>query len=254
MKGLRLEDRGDGILALIFDRPRVKNAVSARVIDALGEALTQLEAREDLAGLIVTGAGGAFVSGGDLKELLAAHDRASGEAFCRQMTAQLDRLAALPAPVIAAIEGVALGGGMEIALACDLRFAAADATLGFRQIRLGLTPGWGGGRRLVQLVGPARARRLLWEGLDLTAARALEVGLADEVVPPGEAVRAVEGYLRGMLQRAPGSVAAVKALVEGALSEPAAVARERERELFLERWTSDAHTEAVEAFLARRRA
>lgn len=246
--GLDVVERPHGVWVVTFNRPEVRNAINARVVGALGRAVARLEAAPGLRGVVLTGAGGAFVSGGDLKELSAGHDRESGARYCGEMTAHLARLSALPVPVVAAVEGVALGGGMEIALACDLRFAGEGARLGFRQIRMGLTPGWGGARRLVELVGRAAAMRLLWEGRDLATSEALAMGLVDRVVPAGQAFAAALVWMEDLSTRAPLAVAGVKRVVTGLGSRPPAEASAFELESFLDLWETEDHTEAVRAF------
>lgn len=252
MATLLLIDEGAGIFRLVFHRPEVKNAVDGEVVALLGQHLDTLEATPHLRGVVVTGSGGAFVSGGDIKQLLAHHDEASGRAFCGAMTRHLARLEQLPVPVVAAIEGVALGGGLEITLACDLRIAAQGATLGFRQIRMGLTPGWGGATRLFQLVGKQRAMRLLWEGRDLTAEEALKEGLVDRVCERGEAEASALALVRELSNRPPLAVAAVKQVLRTAAATTPEVSSTFEAEHFLHLWASEDHTEAVHAFFQRR--
>lgn len=253
MSGLRLESLQPGIYALVFDRTRVKNAIDSETIQRLSAHLDTLEALVDLRVLIVTGAGSDFVSGGDLKELSTAHDRESGQRFSEQMTRNLDRLAALPVPVIAAIEGVALGGGMEIALACDLRIAAEDARLGFRQVRMGLCPGWGGGLRLFHLVGRAKALRLLWEGQDLDAQTAQSFNLVEWVVDSGTAFEFAKSWAQKICKRPPLAVQNAKAVIRGACEMDHQSARAHEHQRFLDVWVSADHDEAVAAFLEKRK-
>lgn len=249
---LELQDQGDGIRALVFNRPGVKNAICRATVGDLARVLTTLEGDPQLRGVVVTGAGGTFVSGGDIRELKEAHDRESGERYGRAMTSNLDRLARLPVPVVAAVEGFCLGGGMEIALACDLRVAGRGATLSFRQLRMALTPGWGGGRRLARLVGRSRALRLLWGAEDLDVDRAEAAGLVDQIAAPGEAMNEALSFVRALAKGPPRAVAGVKAVVDGALDLPAEAARAAELATFLDLWVTEDHTEAVDAFFERR--
>jgi enoyl-CoA hydratase/carnithine racemase len=174
----------DGRVAVVtIDRPHARNAIGLATVGELEEVIAQVE-RSDVSVLVVTGAGDrAFVSGGDLKELEQVRSVAGGQELARQMRAVLDRLAALPCPVVAALNGHALGGGAEVAVAADIRVAADDARIGFSQATLGLMPAWGGVERLTQLVGRSRALLLLCSGRVLTAAEAQAFGLVDEVFP-----------------------------------------------------------------------
>ena len=168
-----------GLAVLTIDRPHARNAISLDTMDQLNAALdTVADARV----LVVKGAGErAFVSGGDLKELAAitTHDGAADMAW--RMRAICDRLVNFPGPVIAALNGHALGGGAEFATAADIRLAADDIKIGFNQVRLQIMPAWGGAERLAALVGTGRALLLAGTGEILTAADAERIGLVDKV-------------------------------------------------------------------------
>ena len=172
-----------GALAIVtIDRPQARNAIGLGTMDELDAAFAELSA-SDAAAVVLTGAGDrAFVAGGDLRELESVRDERFGADMALKMRGVLDRIADSPIPVIAALNGAALGGGAEVAVACDFRIAAADARIGFTQVLLGVTPAWGGLERLTQLVGRARALYLTTTGRILTAAEALDFGLVEEVV------------------------------------------------------------------------
>jgi enoyl-CoA hydratase/carnithine racemase len=173
----------DGLAVLTIDRPHARNAIGLGTMDALERALERL-ASEPVNALVITGAGDrAFVSGGDLKELSAIRDEAGATAMATRMRDLLDRVATFPAPVIAAVNGHALGGGAEVAVAADIRVAAADVQIGFTQVRLGIMPAWGGAERLAELVGRSRALLLVGTGRVLDAAGAESIGLVDVVAP-----------------------------------------------------------------------
>src|SRR5574341_2119185 len=152
------------VATLTIQRPEVKNAIDLATMDELDRAVAALETDRTLQAIILTGAGGTFVSGGDLKSLEMLEGIEVGRSMSRKMQAILLRLEGLEVPVIAAIEGHALGGGAEVALACDIRIAASDAKIGFKQIAMGIMVGWGGGQRLRALGGRGRALDLLLTG------------------------------------------------------------------------------------------
>lgn len=167
---------------LTFDRPEALNAVNDAVLDDLEAALARLESDTEGRAVVLTGAGRAFVGGGDIAHM-AALTPDEGERFVYRGQRLLRRLDRLPLVTIAAINGFALGGGLEIALACDLRLAAESAELGLPEVSVGLIPGWGGTQRLVRLVGRGIAKDLVLTGRRLSAAEALEVGLVNRVAP-----------------------------------------------------------------------
>jgi len=178
---VRVERRG-AVAIVTIDRPHARNAIGLGTMDELDAAFAGL-AGSDAAAAVLTGAGDrAFVAGGDLRELESVRDERFGAEMALRMRAVLDRIADSPFPVIAALNGAALGGGAEVAVACDFRIAAADARIGFTQILLGVTPAWGGLERLTQLVGRARALYLTTTGRVLSAPEAFSFGLVEEVV------------------------------------------------------------------------
>jgi enoyl-CoA hydratase/carnithine racemase len=179
---VRLEVAGR-VAVVTIDRPHARNAIGLATVGQLEEVIGQVE-RSDVSVLVITGAGDrAFVSGGDLKELEQVRTVEGGVTLARQMRSVLDQLAGLPCPVIAALNGHALGGGAEVAVAADIRVAAHDARIGFSQATLGLMPAWGGVERLARLVGRSRALLLLSSGRLLSAEQARAFGLVDEVFP-----------------------------------------------------------------------
>ncbi|MBO2447651.1 enoyl-CoA hydratase/isomerase family protein [Actinomadura barringtoniae] len=171
----------DGLAVVTIDRPHARNAIALSTMDELDAALD--EAAGALV-LVIRGAGDrAFVSGGDLKELAAIRTEPEALAMALRMRGVCDRLAAFPGPVIAALNGHALGGGAEVAVAADIRVAADDVRIGFTQVKLAIMPAWGGAERLGALVGPGRALLLAGSGAVLDAAEAERIGLVDRVLP-----------------------------------------------------------------------
>lgn len=173
----------DGLAVVTIDRPHARNAIDPHTMGELEEALDAADSARAHA-LAVTGAGDrAFVSGGDLKELARLRTESEASAMALRMRALCDRIAGFPGPVVAALNGHALGGGAEIAVAADIRIAAEDIRIGFNQSRLAIVPAWGGAERLARLVGPGRALLLAGTGRILDAAEAERLGLLDLVVP-----------------------------------------------------------------------
>ena len=179
---LKLEKQ-DGIAVLTLDRPATLNSWNQKMRDELREAVRGLVADDALRVLIITGEGRAFSAGEDVRGMQGLTELGTRgfRRVARDIHNVLDEIEAIEVPVIAAINGVAAGGGLELALSCDFRFAADTAKLGFPENNVGLIPGSGGCSRLVKLVGLSRAKRLVMTGEMLPAARALEMGLVDEV-------------------------------------------------------------------------
>ncbi len=246
------ETLDDGIARLCVDRPAVRNALDWAAMDAFADAVEKAHSQVGLRALILTGTGKAFIAGGDLRALHGGSTEADGWKLSRMMTASLHRLEALPCPVIAAINGPARGGGAEIALACDLRVVAEDASLGFAQITLGLIPGWGGGQRLLRLVRYSRAFDLLTTGRVLSAQEMLEDGLADRVSPVGGAFAEALALAHGIRQHTGEAVRAIKRSLQAGLWLPPAAAEAYEQGEFPALWASDFHQQAVENWLQRR--
>jgi enoyl-CoA hydratase len=188
--------------------------------------------------------------------LRALHDavsEADGARLVAGMTETLNRLAALPFPVIAAIDGAARGGGAEIALSCDLRIMASDATIGFVQISLGLMPGWGGARRLWQQVGYSRALLWLTTGAVLTAEEAKQHGRVEELAPPGKALPAALELAERIAAQHPPAVRAIKRTLRNyAENVTPPWAAQAERDAFPPLWADAYHLRAVEQFLQRK--
>lgn len=178
-----LYETGQGICTITFNRPKVLNALSSALLTEFSEALDMASADPDVRVLILTGAGEkSFVAGADIKEL-ALLDALSARIFAKQGQETINKLQQIPVPVIAAVNGFALGGGLEIALACDFIYAADSARFGQPEINLGLIPGFGGSQRLPRLVGKNRAKELIFTGKMILAPEARETGLVNAVFP-----------------------------------------------------------------------
>ncbi|RME08572.1 MAG: enoyl-CoA hydratase/isomerase family protein [Anaerolineae bacterium] len=242
------------IAVLRVERPEVRNALDWEAMQAFAACVEQAAALPGLRALIVTGTTDAFIAGGDLRVLHQADSREDGRRLSAGMTLALDRLEQLPCPVIAAINGPARGGGAEVALACDLRVASEDATLSFAQIHLGLTPGWGGGQRLLRLVGYSRAFDLLATGRVLGAEEMLALGVVNRLAEKSRALEAAFALAEAMLRQSAEAVAAIKRLLRAGMELPPPLARAQEQQLFPPLWDSPAHHQAVARWLQNRRA
>ena len=176
----------DGVLTVTVDRPAKRNPLSLGVLDRIRDIFTGAATDQGIRVAVMTGAGDkAFASGGDLAELAGYRSREDAEAFSRHGKAALDAIRLFPVPVIARLNGLALGGGAELAMACDQRYAASHVKIGFIHGRLAIAPSWGGGIDLVRVVGPAKAMRLMATAAALEAGEAHGMGMLDLVCPEG---------------------------------------------------------------------
>ena len=194
----------EGIRTLMVDRPEKLNALNSAVLEMLEARLAEAQSAMDLRCLIITGAGEkAFIAGADIGEL-ARLTPLDGREHARRGQALLDRIENLPFPSIAAINGFAYGGGLELALACTLRVASENAKMGLPETSLGILPGFGGTQRLARLLGKAKAAELvLTAEKGLTAAEAGRLGLVNRVVPPGQALAAAMDLARAIAKNGP---------------------------------------------------
>lgn len=249
-----LEIDADGIAILTFNRPQARNALTLAAMRAFSEAVETLYHSEDeICAVILTGAGtDAFCAGGDLVELAGKPTQSDAKNFITLMGDALRRLESFPTPVIAAINGYALGGGSEIAMACDLRMVDESAQMGFVQMKLALTPGWGAGQRLLRVVGYARALDILLQARPMRPPELLSLGLVTQVAPAGQAFDAALAYARNIAQLSQEAVRAAKQLLWAGLIHPYEAALTSERQVFPPLWAAEPHLKAVDAFLKRR--
>lgn len=229
----------DGLAVITIDRPHARNAISLETMDQLEKALDGAEGARALA---ITGAGDrAFVSGGDLKELSALRTELDASAMAWRMRSICDRIAGFPTPTIAALNGHALGGGAEFAVAADIRLAADDIRISFNQVKLEIMPAWGGAERLVRLVGYGKALLLAGTGTILDAAEAERIGLVDKVSPRGSFDEDWRAIARALASRPAGEV---KRVMKGATTTEAVAA-------FARLWVSDEHWAAADKVMKR---
>ncbi|WP_406440856.1 enoyl-CoA hydratase/isomerase family protein [Streptomyces sp. NBC_01613] len=248
---LRVELR-DRIAVLTLDRPRQLNAVGSETVDRLTRALRDVRDNDDVRALVVTGAGRAFSAGADLGEIESFTTPGQFRAFVGRLTEAYGLLEDFPKPSVAAVHGFAFGGGLELALACDLRVVERGARLGLPEMKLGVLPGAGGTQRLPRLVQPAIAKQMILTGEPIDAERAWELGLVNELAEPGGALAAAEALANTLAAGAPLALAAGKRLVDHGLGMglEAAIAYERETVSVL--FCTEDRAEGLKAFRERR--
>ena len=209
----------DGIATITLNRPDKLNALNDALIEELDAAIDEVAGRPDVRGVILTGAGRAFVAGADIAQL-AQQGPFDGKARALRGQAVFRKLERLPIPVIAAVNGFALGGGCELAMACHIRIAADGAKFAQPEVKLGIGPGYGGSQRLPRLVGRGRALQLLLTGETIDAAEAFRIGLVNKVVPAAELLAQTEAMMKQMLANGPLAIALCIEAVDRGLDMP----------------------------------
>lgn len=243
----------DGIASVTINRPEKLNALNGALLGELDEVLGHVAGDRSLKGLLLTGAGEkAFVAGADVAELAVGSAQAAEEMSLRGQRI-FRQLEGLGKPSLAAINGYALGGGMELALACTVRVASANARLGLPEIRLGIMPGYGGTQRLARLVGRSRALEMLLTGEPVTAAEALQSGLVNHVVPQEELAAFSRELLRKMTAHAPLAAAAILEAVDAGLEGGLEAGLRLEATGFSALATTEDAIEGTRAFLEKRK-
>lgn len=206
-----LIDHEDNIAVLTINRPDKYNALNDEVVADISAALDELEADDDVRAIVITGAGDkAFVSGADIGMLLDLESSPEGVANSRRGQAVASKIENLPKPVIAALNGFTLGGGLEFAMACDIRIAADTARLGQPEMNLALSPGYGGTQRLPRIVGKGMAKLLIFTGDMIDAGEALRIGLVEKVVPLAELMDEAKGLAKKLATKSPLTLAVAK--------------------------------------------
>ncbi len=230
MSDVLVEKRGTTAWVTL-NRPAVRNALSREVNHRLQEIEAELEHDDDVHAIVITGAGDrAFCAGADLKERRGVPAAESGS-YISAIAGAINGWGDLRKPTIAAMNGSAYGGGLELALACDFRILVEGAEVGLTEVRLGIMPGAGGTQRLPRIIGEARAKELILLGRRISAARALEIGLVSQVVPAAELGRAVEALIAELEGCAPISVQQAKSAIERGFGRPIDEALELHRQL-----------------------
>jgi enoyl-CoA hydratase len=240
----------DGVALVTLNRPRALNALSFALLTDLGRVIEVLDADPAVRAIVITGAGRrAFAAGADVGELAeqTPDSLAASEGF-----RGWDRVAAVETPTIAAVRGYALGGGCELAMACDMLIAGSDAVFGQPEIRIGIIPGAGGTQRLTRAIGAARAMELVLTGRQIRADEAARLGLVTKVVPAEETLAAALDLAAEIAALPAGAARAAKAAVRAAAELPLAGGIRHERILFRERFGTPDQVEGMRAFLEKR--
>ena len=249
---LRSDLHDDGVLVLRINRPDKLNALNDTVLDELETAFEKAASDDDVRGIVLTGSGDkSFVAGADISQF-AGLDASSGERFARRGQKIFGRIEASAKPVVAAVNGFALGGGCELAMACHLRIASENAQFGQPEVNLGIIPGYGGTQRLPRLVGRGVAAELILTGQRIDARRAYEIGLVNRVVSSDELMEVAEKLVRTIARNAPQAIRmSLEALRASDLPQDDGL--DREAELFGEACATEDAKEGAQAFLERRK-
>lgn len=242
-----------GVVTLTISRPKALNALNSAVISELEQVLVSLEARSDLRAVLITGAGEkSFVAGADIAEMKDKTPEQARE-FAGQALRTIKRLEALPVPVVALVNGFCLGGGCELALACDWAVASDNAIFGQPEVLLGVIPGFGGTQRLPRRVGPAMAIDLVTTGRKIDAREALRIGLVNRVMPQAELGAYVEELTKQLGGNGPRAVRGAKQAVHEGLDQDLDSALALETSLFALCFADDEQTEGMSAFVEKRK-
>jgi len=243
--------REDHLAVVTINRPPV-NALNQEVLDALETAFAELKKDETVGAVIVTGGGGkAFVAGADIGEFPKLNS-ANGEKLSRRGQEVFQQIADFPAPVIAAVNGFALGGGMELALTCDIRVIAENAKVGLPEVTLGIFPGYAGTQRLPRLISAGKAKELIFTGSMIDGAEAYRIGIADHLTPAGEASAKAKEIAAKILKNAPVAIRFAKEAINKGLDQTLEEGQKTEASFFSELCDTEDQKEGANAFLEKR--
>ncbi len=243
------------LATITLNRPKALNALNQQMMEELTAALKDLEADAEVRVLILTGGEKVFGAGADLKMIQNLPAPAAAHAFFTGVGGEAFRkMATFPKPAIAAVAGFALGGGCELALACDFIYASDKARIGQPEVNLGIMPGFGGTQRLARRVGLARARELIYTGDHVTADKALAIGLVNEVVPHAELMDRVRAVAKKIASKAPVAIAYAKRVMQRGYDTDLAVANELEATAFSALFDTEDMREGTKAFVEKRAA
>jgi enoyl-CoA hydratase len=249
-----LIERDGGVLVVTINRPEKLNALNTKTVTELGQVMDEAASDSAVKAIVLTGSGEkSFVAGADINEL-AVQTPVSGREHARSGQRVFDRIERLGKPVIAAVNGFALGGGCELAMACTLRIASDTAKFGQPEINLGLIPGYAGSQRLPRLVGRGRALEMLLTGAQITAEEAHRIGLVNKVVPAASLMTEARALAHTLAGKAPVAVRYILEAVAGGLEMSFTDAQDYEATLFGLVSTTDDMREGTRAFLEKRKA
>lgn len=237
---------------ITMNRPEALNALDSNVLNDLSAALDEVDLNT-VRCLIITGAGEkSFVAGADIKEM-ASLTKAEGEAFGKKGNDIFRRIETLPIPVIAAVNGFALGGGCELSMSCDFRICSDNAVFGQPEVGLGITPGFGGTQRLARLIGPGYAKQMIYTARNIKADEALRIGLVNQVVAQEELLPTAEKLAAGIAKNAPIAVRQCKKAINEGLELDMDKAIELEEKLFGDCFETHDQVEGMTAFMEKRK-
>jgi enoyl-CoA hydratase len=246
-------ERRDRVALLTLNRPDAMNALSPEMLDDLDAALQHIEQAPELRAVVLTGAGDkAFTAGADINHMREASPL-EARAYARRGHALTNRLESFPKPVIAAVNGYALGGGCELALACDIRLASERARFGLPEVNLGILPGWGGTQRMARATSPGFAKELIFTGRHVGADEARAAGLVNHVHPPEGLVDAAIEMGEVIAAKPPWAIAAAKEVINLALEGDLQGHLARELDAFALAFTTEDQREGMAAFFEKRR-
>lgn len=254
-KDIVVEERAPGVIWITIDRAQKHNALARNVLSGIADAITVESNRRETRLIVLTGAGDRFfAAGGDLVELASVRDEAAVIAMTDAARVALDTVRNCAVPVLAYLNGDAIGGGAELALACDMRMQASHARIGFIQAKLAITSAWGGGPDLCQLVGAARAMRMMSRCELVDAEQSLRWGLADAVISDGPAGADIQAFITPMLACSQPVLHGIKAQTatwrQGASYD---ARRALEQQQLVTTWLHQDHWNAAEKLLAKGR-
>lgn len=243
-----------GIATITFNRPKALNALNIELLDELSRALDEIADNSDIRVLVLTGAGDkAFIAGADIKQL-ARLNALQAKAFAKKGQGVINKISSLPIPAIAAVNGFALGGGMEMALSCDFIYASQSASLGLPETNLGLIPGFGGTQRLSRLIGPNQAKELIYTGKIIPAPQAQTLGLVNQVYPAESLMDEVTATAKLMIAKGKVSLRAAKEAINNGLNTDLATGLKIEQDAFALCMASEDAQEGTQAFIEKRKA
>jgi enoyl-CoA hydratase/carnithine racemase len=253
--GKILQSLGDGIGIITFNNPEKRNAMSLDMWVGLGQSLVELRDDPDVRVVILTGAGDkAFVSGADISQFeKTRHNAEASEEYSKRSAAQRALLADYPKPTIACIRGFCLGGGMQVAMLADIRFAAENSQFGIPAAKLGIAYGYDGLRNLVSLVGPSWARLIMYTGMRIGSAEAQRIGLVDRVLPDAVLWDATLEVARTISGNAPLAIKAAKITIAQVLKDPGARDMDAIKDIGIACMDSEDFREGRRAFMEKRK-
>ena len=244
-------DKKDGIGYVTMNRPKALNALNTEVLTELDDVFRAIDKDDEVRVAIVTGEGRSFIAGADIAQMSELNGTEG-----RDMTIQgqkvMELIESINKPVIAAVNGFALGGGNELAMACDIRIASEKAKFGQPEVNLGIIPGYGGTQRLPRLVGKGMAKKLIYSAEMIDAQEAYRIGLVDEVVPAEELMEAAEKLAKTIMSKAPIAIKMAKVAINNGINTDLTIGVQFEAESYTSTFVSEDRVEGMKAFVEKR--